>query len=82
MKSSYFLSTALHHSCGIIYIKHIQGGISLDKVKEIMNEIESLHEEERKELLQQLNVKYAKGFPVGENFNFWFDGADDVYDNV
>lgn len=54
----------------------------MNKVKEILNEIESLQEEERKELLKQLNVKYAKGFPVGENFNFWFDGADDVYDNV
>lgn len=51
--------------------------------KEIIQEIESMSDNERSKLLHAITKKYGiQGFPVGENFDFWFDGADDIYDEL
>jgi hypothetical protein len=52
-------------------------------VDEIMKEISTLTSDERNKLFDELaKLYYAQVFAVGENFDFWFDGADDVYDEI
>ncbi|MFD1179717.1 hypothetical protein ACFQ3W_25920 [Paenibacillus puldeungensis] len=55
----------------------------MKKVKKLLNEIDSLTDAERKELFFEIFQKYVpESFSVGDNYNFWFDGADDVYDGL
>jgi hypothetical protein len=55
----------------------------MGKVEQLMKDIESLTTEERNELLTEITKKYvSQSFVVGENYSFWFDGADDCYDHV
>ena len=50
---------------------------------EIMQAIDTLCDTERNKLLCEISKKYGvQAFPVGENFSFWFDGADGVYDEL
>lgn len=52
------------------------------KVQEILNEVEMLSDEERNELLRTFKERYGRTFTASENFNFWFDGPDDIYDQL